>query len=664
MIQAPSAPVRRCPRSARRAAAMIAASTWSIVAGAPLALCAEPVTGSAQVIDAADADGGDEQTHVRVTDRGTVEMHVSNLPLADVLRLLSLESRRNIIASPMVSGTVTASLYGVSFEEALQAILVANGAGYRVEGKFIYVYTNDELAKMAEASNPPITKVIRLNYIPAADAAEYVTPLLGENGHVSVSTAPATGIASSPDEAGGFALALPDFLIVTARPEVLELIERVIREVDVRPQQILVEATILRAQLTDDNALGLDFTLLGGVDLELLGATSQAISDLSLGQLPIERFELFNASAATDFRANVPPGGLSIGIIKDHVAVFLRALESVTETTVLANPKILALNKQRGQVIVGRRDGYLTTTVTELQAIQTVEFLETGTQLIFRPFITEDGVIRVELHPEDSVGFVNAQGLPTEQTTEVTTNVLVKDGHTILIGGLFREVSTDAREQIPILGNIPGLGQLFRSNNDSSAREEIIILLTVRIVKDDDRYSKYSAEMEEDIERIRVGVRSGMMWHSRERLAQQHYQNAVQHLAGGRRDKALWDINMAVHNNPLLLPATRLRERLTSERAWEQEGSAVRGFLQRLLRDESNVYDEGRFGRPIPRVDETAPLNIVPNADAPADGDAAGMPEERTDPAGTEPPADSGDATSRPDEHPQPAGSPDGADAP
>lgn len=202
-------------------------------------------------------------------------------------------------------------------------------------------------------------------------------------------------------------------------------------------------------------------------------------------------------------------------------------MEEVTDTTVLANPKILALNKQKGQVIVGRRDGFMTTTVTETQAIQTVEFLETGTQLVFRPFIGDDDFVRVELHPEDSVGFVNAQGLPSEQTTEVTTNVIVRNGETILIGGLFREVTTDARSQIPWLGNLPGIGALFRSNSDSTSREEVIILLTIHIVKDREAYAAASREQYEDIERMRVGIRQGLMWHGRERVAQAQYRKAL-----------------------------------------------------------------------------------------------------------------------------------------
>ena len=542
---------------------------------------------------------------VTVTDRGRVEMHVADLPLSTALQLLSIRSRRNIIASPNVQGKVTANLYDATFHEALTAILIANDAAYQEVGNFIYVYTRDEMARIEAAkADKDVTRVFALNYISAADARSYIKPLVGEGGTIAVSPAPDTGLKSSPEEAGGNAYASGDFIVVTAAPATLREIERVLRDVDVRPRQVLVEATIIRAELKDDNALGIDFTLVGGVDLELLGATSNGIKDLSLGLLPQARFEDSNAIAATDFAGDVPAGGITVGIIQDHVAVFLRALEQITDTTVLANPKILALNKQKAQIIVGRRDGFLTTTVTETQAIQAVEFLETGTQLIFRPFIGNDGYIRMELHPEDSVGFVNAQGLPSEQTTEITTNILIRDGETILIGGLFREVTTDARKQVPFLGGLPIVGSLFRSRSDSTAREEIIILLTVHIVKDQAAYATASEEEYQRIDRMRVGARQGLMWHGRERIAQGHYHKAMKSAASGDTEKALWHANMALHNNPRLVPAALLKEKILQQREWDEDASGQRSFLHQLIAKERG-YAAGFLGRPARSIPTT-----------------------------------------------------------
>src|SRR4029434_5761145 len=122
-------------------------------------------------------------------------------------------------------------------------------------------------------------------------------------------------------------------------------------------------------------------------------------------------------------------GGLKVGYLTNSVSIFVAALEQVTDTTILANPKVLALNKQQGEVFVGNEDGYYTTLTTETTTSQSVESLKTGTRLIFRPFIGSDGFIRMEVHPEDSDGSVKANGLPSKSTTEVTSNVLGKDGH-------------------------------------------------------------------------------------------------------------------------------------------------------------------------------------------------------------------------------------------
>lgn len=570
--------------------------------GATLGLIAAATPVAAQDTFTLAASPSGPPSEIAVTDRGRVRMHVADVPLSTVLHLLSLEGRRNIIASPGVAGSVTANLYDVTFEEALTAVLIPNGAGFRTQGNFTYVYTNEELAEIESANAPPLeTHLYRLNYASATEVRGYLEPLVGEDGSVTASAPAATGLASAPEDGGGQASAMQDFVIVTASPAVHQLVANLIAQLDVRPRQVLVEARILRAELSDDNALGIDFTLVGGVDLELLNSSSNGILDVSLGGLPQNRFERFNAAATTDLTGNIPSGGLSVGIIKDQVAVFLHALEEVTNITVLANPKILALNRQKAQVIVGRRDGFLTTTVTQTQAIQTVEFLETGTQLIFRPFIGDDGFIRVELHPEDSVGFVNAQGLPSEQTTELTTNVLIRDGETILIGGLFREVTTDARSQVPGLGSLPGIGMFFRSNSESTRREEIIILLTIHIVSDHEAYAEASRKQYEDIERLRVGVRQGLMWHGRERLAQAQYHRAAKTFAEGDFDRALWHVNLALHNQPRFLPAIEMKERILGERAWDHEGTGGRTFLHSVITRKKG-YALPPFGRPKPPI--------------------------------------------------------------
>ena len=559
------------------------------------------LTGKEQQQPADPAEATSDPGLITVSPQGTVEIHVANLSLATVLQMLSLQSHRNIIATPAVQGTVTADLYDVTFEEALDVILMANQCAYQIQGNFVYVYTREELAKQQQAANPPIIKVLRLYYIAASEAVKALESLKSDVGSLTASGEAGQGIETNATEAGGDDFAGHEYIVVYDYPENIAAIEQLLDELDVRPQQVLVEATILRATLNDENSLGIDFTLVGGVDLELLGSTSTGITTLETGELPTYRFEKFNAAMESDFADSVPPGGMTFGVIKDHVGVFIRALEQITDTVLLANPKVLALNKQKGQVIVGRRDGYLTTTVTETQAIQTVEFLETGTQLIFRPFIGKNGDVRMELHPEDSIGGVNAANLPFETTTEITTNIQLKDGQTILIGGLFRETDTSAHGQIPIAGDLPLIGPAFRSTRETVSTEEVIILLTVHIVKDDDAYSKASVAQLEDMERMRVGLRRGLMCYGRERLAQAHYRSALEYYANGHSQLALWDLRLALHNQPRLLSAIKLKEEIEQRRVWDDDASVSRMFLPHLILQETAPGAEGEwFERPHP----------------------------------------------------------------
>lgn len=545
-----------------------------------------------------------DERALKTTADGQIELHAVEMPLANVLQMLNVHARRNIIASPNVKGTVTVDLYNATFEQTLRAVLAANDCDYVVEDGFIHVYTNDELALLRAEPSLILHRFFWLNYIRASDIAPIIEPLLSEDGAIAKSPPARAGVVGQGDVTDGNALAGRDFIVVYDEAERLAKVAEIIREADVKPAQVLVEATILRAALTEDNALGIDFSLLGGVDIELLGGSSNGVLDLSLGELPTTRFERFNSNATTDFTSNVPNGGISIGIIKDHVAIFIRALEKVTDTSVIANPKMLTLNKQIGNILVGRRDGYLTTTVTETQAIQKIEFLETGTQLTFRPFIGTDGYVRMELHPKDSIGGLTPALLPFEQATEITTSVLIQDGHTILIGGLFRESSSAARSQVPAAGDIPWLGAMFRSRNDATAREEVIILLTVHIIKNEEDYARYSSEQVQNIERTRVGLRRGMMWHGRERLAQAHYRRALEYFSEGETQRALWSTQMALQNQPQFLSAIKFLEEIQQAREWDDDGSITRAFISQVIMGEQEAVAP-MFGRPTGMQPET-----------------------------------------------------------
>lgn len=530
-------------------------------------------------------------------DSGTVEIHVNDANLIEVLRMLSMQSNTNILPSKEVRGTITANLYDVTVKEALDAILQANGYGYREKGNVIYVMSAKEIADENKNSHKLVTRVFHLYYTPAINAQTMIKPVLSSEGQVAVTTPAISGIDSSSKETGGNTHAVEDMMVVTDYQENIDRIEKILKDIDKRPQQILVEATILRAALSEDNALGIDFTLLGGVNFNALtgagSSTGEALSGNIVNNPTASKLASNGMSAVgTGFTAGVPAGGLRAGVITNNVAVFLSALEEVTNTVVMANPKILMLNKQKGEVKVARQDPFRGKTTTSATGIiqQEVDFLETGTLLIIRPYIGDDGFIRMEVHPEDSTPLPSraADLPPTKLTTESTTNIMVKDGHTIVIGGLFRETSQTSRSQIPGIGNIPWIGNLFRNQKDTTQREEVIILLTPHLIKDDSMYSRQSEAQLKEAEKMRVGVRTGMMFFGRERLAECSYEQAVAewNKPNPNRQKVLWHLNCATNLNPTFLEAIDLKQKVSGKEVTAVDNSSIRTFVrQQILLD-------------------------------------------------------------------------------
>jgi type IV pilus assembly protein PilQ len=527
------------------------------------------------------------ESEVDVNDEGTVEIHVNDASLIEVLRMLSLQTQKNILPSKDVRGTVTANLYDVTVREALDAILHANGYAYREKGNFIYVYTTKELQELEKAELRMTTRVFRLAYTPAANAQNLVKPVLSAQGQVALTTPAKTGIESGSAEAGGDDHAEADVLVITDYPENLERVAKILQEIDVRPAQILLEAVILRATLDEDNVFGVDFNVLSGVDFtDVLTGNGGQFNNAVIEEGTAVDSRASSVGTGNNFTNNV--GGLKVGFVSDNVAVFLSALEQTTDTTIMANPKILTLNKQKGEVFVGNEDGYYTTITTETTTSQSVETLKTGTRLIFRPYIASDGYIRMEVHPEDSAGSVKANGLPSKTTTEVTSNIMVRDGHTIVIGGLFRESSSTTRSQIPVLGNLPLVGAAFRKQQDKTVREEVIVLLTPHIIKDDAAYAALSEEQLHMAEQLRVGTRKGMMFWGRERLAQMWYDAALKELDERNPDRKLakWYLDSATNLNPTFSEAIALKEQLTGYEVTTSNGSSVRNFVsQAMLHD-------------------------------------------------------------------------------
>jgi type II secretory pathway component GspD/PulD (secretin) len=268
-------------------------------------------------------------------------------------------------------------------------------------------------------------------------------------------------------------MALNDTIVVYDFPEKIAEAEKVIKTLDVKPKQVLIEATILSALLDEDSDFGIDWNLLNGE--RLTGSLTQ-IANTTTGT-PIETLGMAIPGAA--FQAGFTSGDL-VGLIT--------ATESVTDVTVLANPKILAVNKQQGSLLIGKKLGYNSQTTQTDGGTTTskVEFYESGTRLVFRPYIGNDGYIRMEIYPKDSSAELNATtGAPDETTTELQANIIVKDGETIVIGGIYTRDKSTNTSGVPGFKDIPVLGWLFKTQGKTDNKTELLIFLTPSIVQGD-----------------------------------------------------------------------------------------------------------------------------------------------------------------------------------
>ena len=488
------------------------------------------------------------------------------------------------MASKGATGKVTADLYEVTVEEALDAVCRAADLGWRSENGVIYIYTAEQLKALALDESRLETEVFELNYLSSQEAVNLLEGLKSDKGTVTGSSDPGEGIPSGAGgDTGSNTFCLPDTVVVRDFPENLERMREVVRKMDRRPRQVLVEATILRATLNDNTSLGIDFNVLAGIDFRDLSDVNIPIRDVTANMDPTNvGAPAMTVPAEQRAFANVgqvgfvtPGAGLNIGVMTNNVSLFVRAMEEVTDTTVVSNPKVLALNKQRAEVMVGERLGYLTTTVTETSAVEAVEFIESGTQLIFRPFISNDGYVRMEIHPEVSDGQI-VNDLPREDTTEITCNIMVKDGHTIVIGGLFDEDVSIGRSQVPGLGNIHGLGWLFRNKVDQTIRNEYIILLTPHIIEHEEDAAVLGESALSDVKRRALGIREGFTFFTRERITVGYVQAAEE--AWGRYqetgsrwdlDQACWNVQVATNIAPNNLDALRLKDKVLTAKNGE-----------------------------------------------------------------------------------------------
>ena len=360
------------------------------------------------------------------------ELSLVETPVAQAFEMLSTLGRISIILSNEVSGLVTASIYGNSLDEAVRT--VAGAAGYAVEkrGETYFVMQREQVGT-ERVSDLTDVRSFRLQYISATEAEPLVESYLSRYGKLS-------------------SLLERKTLVVTDQPDFLDRIGKVLAEIDQEPRQILIEAEILEVALTDDESFGIDWTGRGGK-----------------GQ--------YGSSGLT---GNVGSGFFMEYLTRD-LDIYLEALSQSGRVRTLSTPKLLVLEDEDAEVIIGDRIGYRVTTTIDSVTSESVEFIESGVILRVRAAVDNQDRIMLEVHPEVSSGTVT-DGIPTVSTTEVTTHLLADDGQPLFIGGLIKNSKVERESGVPGLRSVPLVGALFSQNEERFSRSETVVMMRPHLV--------------------------------------------------------------------------------------------------------------------------------------------------------------------------------------
>ena len=429
------------------------------------------------------------------TDR--INLDFDNTDVRDVIKLLAAKARINIIYGADVSGSLTLHLSDVPFNEAFRTVLsMMQLSTDQVGDNVLRVITPAALTAQRTASTA-ITKVIPLDYAKAAAVKTTID---------SVRTAEGRSGSSSAD-------LNTNSIVVTESLEGMLATENLIKQLDQRPRQVLIEAKLIEVNLNNELDYGIQWNY-GGVQKGTIGG-QQGINtngtSIGLTNAPTTVSNPLNQNALTlngltttggvgaggpgtgvSLAADKIFGALTLGRVTNNYLVnaTISAAASEGKAKVLSDPKIATLNNQPANINVTTQIPYVTSNVasTGVQT-QTVSYVTTGIQLTVTPSINADGRILLVINPNVSQPSVTASantqtGAPAVDTRNAQTTVLVRDGETIVIGGLISDSLQDTISKIPILGDIPILGWLFKKKTKSRVRNELLIFVTTRVMPD------------------------------------------------------------------------------------------------------------------------------------------------------------------------------------
>ena len=396
-----------------------------------------------------------------IMHNGKITLTLRDTEISEIMEMLSRTARVNILLSEGISGKTSVNLYDVDVDEAIQSIAASTGhAVERRRGSYFIVQRND--AGKHATGGPTILRTFKVQYSNPDAIADILENHLSSYGTINT---------------------LPErrLVVVNDQPAFLDQITRLLKELDRKPKQILIQAQILEVGLKDTESFGLDWTKIVESGDRVLEFGIQGLSN---------------------------PGspGLFFDYVTSNVEIVLDALRTRERLQTLSTPKLLALEDQEAETIIGDRLGYNVTTTIDNVTTTSTEFLESGVILKVKPSVDEQNRVLLEIHPEVSTGSVSDDGIPNQTTTEVTTTMLVDSGKTVFIGGLIKRSTQKTREGVPVLGDIPIIGNLFSNRAINSVNTELVVLITPYIIDHhrlalDANRSGYVRDIEDELER-------------------------------------------------------------------------------------------------------------------------------------------------------------------
>jgi len=485
-------------------AAVTTSYRW--VLGFLLVLEGWPREGIAQPAVASEATAADQ----------TISLDLKGVDILDVLKLLSQKSQLNFVAGRNVTGRVTIFAKDVAVWEAFERIVEANGLAYERQGGVVNLMTDRdyELLYGEKFREPKRHAVIALKYAKASQLGAVLNQLKSNVGRVVIDETSNTIILDDvptrleemqqvltqldrPTETRIYNLNYADaeklkekvqeFLtpglgtfgfdartnkvVVTDLTETVRKIDQVIQAFDEQEGEVLIEAKIVKVELSDEQSLGIDWQqVFSGVDTQARG-NFRVLSDIVGGTA---------TGAALKF-LSAPSG---------NTQIVLEALKKYGRTETISNPRIMVSNNQEAKILVGSKEAFVTVTTTipatgSVVTSPQIQFVDVGTKLFVTPSIKRNGKIQLKIRPEVSTAKIEtfqSNRIPILTTTEAETNVLVKSGTMLVIGGLIDTKNEGTTNQLPLLGDIPLLGAAFRSKVYSNKKTELVLFLTPQII--------------------------------------------------------------------------------------------------------------------------------------------------------------------------------------